>query len=334
MRKRTIILLALSFAFVICASGWTALAIYYSDLRSAAVRTALAWAFLGAGLATLCALVLARWRWKAFAAFSAAFVLALAWWMGIEPSNDRDWQPDVAVLPHATIDGTRVTVHNIRNFRYRSETDFIPAYYDRTFEIGDLEAMDVIASYWMGPAIAHVFVSFGFRGGEHLAVSIETRKERGEGYSTISGFFKQYELFYVIADERDAIGLRANHRQDPPEDVYVYRVQGPVENARRLFFDYMRAINSLREKPQFYNTLTTNCTTSIWMHTKINPGHLGFSWKLLLSGYVPRYLYDEGRLGTGVPFAELQRRSHVNARAAAAERSEKFSELIRRVESN
>ena len=181
----------------------------------------------------------------------------------------------------------------------------------------------------MGPAIAHIFVSFAFAGGEQLAISIETRKEKGEGYSTIKGFFRQYELYYVVADERDVIRLRTNYRHDPPEDVYVYRVQGPIDNARRLFVDYLTKINALNSQPEFYNTLTTNCTTNIWMHSLVNPQHLPLSWKILASGYVPEYLYETGRLDTRVPFPELRQRAHVNARAQAADKAADFSRRIR-----
>jgi hypothetical protein len=308
---------------------WGALAIYYSDLASAAFRTGLAAVFALCALAALIGLAFQRWRWRALMGFLVLFVGLLAWWSTIQPSNDRDWQPEVAVLPWATIDGDLVTVHNVRNFAYRSESEFTPAYYDKTFKLSELESVDLIASYWMGPAIAHTFLSFGFSGGDYLAISIETRKERNEDYSTVKGFFKQYELYYVVADERDVIRVRTNYRKDPPEDVYLYRIHGPIENARRLFLEYMLAINALRDKPEFYNTLTTNCTTGIWMHTRINPGHLPFSWKLLLSGYVPEYLYEQHRLDSRVPFEELKRRSHINARAQAADAAKDFSQRIR-----
>jgi len=181
----------------------------------------------------------------------------------------------------------------------------------------------------MGPAIAHIFVSFAFAGGDHLAISIETRKEKGERYSTLKGFFRQYELYYVVADERDVIRLRTNYRNDPPEDVYVYRLQGPLENVRRVFLQYMNKINDLQIHPEFYNTLTTNCTTGIWLHTLVNPEHLPFSWKILASGYVPEYAYEAGRLDKGLPFSELKRRAHVNVRAKAANGATDFSHLIR-----
>jgi hypothetical protein len=325
----TVALTVLASLLVVALTSWGALAIYYSGAGSGGLRGAVAIAFALAGLAALVGCGFRRWRWRALAGFLALFAILVAWWASIEPSNDRDWRPEVAVLPHATIAGNLITVHNIRNFDYRTETDFTPAYYDKTFDLNKLEAVDVIAVYWMGPEIAHVFVSFGFGSGDYLSVSIETRTERGEGYSTIKGFFKQYELFYVVADERDVIRVRTNYRNDPPEDVYLYRVHGPIENGRRVFLEYMHKLNALKTKAEFYNTLTTNCTTSIWLHTRINPGHPPFSWKLLLSGYVPAHLYETGRLDTSVPFPELRRRAHINARAREADQAEDFSQRIR-----
>ena len=203
-----------------------------------------------------------------------------------------------------------------------------PRWETRTYDLSKLDSADVIAVYWAGKAIAHVMVSFGFAGKDYLAVSIETRKEKGESYSTLAGFFRQYELYYVVADERDVIGVRATYRQ-PQEDVYVYRTNAPIENIRRVFLDYIKSMNDLRERPSYYNTLTTNCTTSILFHTRMNPESPPMSWKVLLSGYVPDYLYDLGRIDTSRPFAELEKLSLVNARAHAADRDPAFSQRIR-----
>lgn len=263
------------------------------------------------------------------AVFVIALLALLMWWVRIEPRNDRDWQTDVAVLPYADIDGDRVTMHNIRNFAYRTETDFTPQYYDKTFDLRRLDEVDLIASYWMGDAIAHIFLSFGFGGRDYVSISIETRKERSESYSTVAGFFKEYELFYVVADERDLIRVRTNYRKDPPEDVYVYRVGGAQENARRLFLSYLQEINALKDHPEFYDTLTTNCTTSIWMHTKVNDNSMPFNWKILASGYVPQLAYERGRLDTQLPFDELRRRSRINDAAQAADTDPDFSQRIR-----
>jgi hypothetical protein len=317
-------------AVLIAGTGvWGVLAIVYSESHRDARVTTFAALFAIASLAALIALGSRRWRWRFLAGYVALLAAVIVWWRAIEPSNERDWQADVAVLPNADIDRDQIVVHNIRNFEYRTETDYTPAYYDKRFDVRKLEGVDLVAVYWMGPAIAHTFASFAFAGGDHLAISIETRKERGEGYSTIKGFFRQYELYYVVADERDVIRLRTNYRHDPPEDVYVYRVKGSIENGRRLFMEYMKQINALRVRPEFYNTLTTNCTTAIWSNTLVNAEHLPFSWKILASGYVPDYLYEAGRLDTSVPFPELKRRAHVNARAQSADTDPDFSRRIR-----
>ena len=215
--------------------AWGVLALVYSGPHDESVRYILAAAFGLLTAAALIALAFRRWRWRALAAYFVLFAVLLVWWRSIEPSNQRDWQADVAVLPYAEINGDIVTVHNIRNFDYRSETDYTPAWYDKRFDLSKLEGVDIVAVYWMGPAIAHTFVSFAFAGGDHLAISIETRKEKGEGYSTIKGFFRQYELYYVVADERDVIRLRTNYRRDPPEDVYVYRTKGTLRERPEVF---------------------------------------------------------------------------------------------------
>jgi hypothetical protein len=304
-------------------------ALWYFDHASFAVRAALAAAFAIAALACLAGLFLSRWRWRAFTCYALLFALVLWRWQAIEPSNDRDWQPENARLAYATIDGERITLHNIRNFDYRTETDFTPAYYDKTFDLRSLDSVDVVAVYWMGPAIAHVFLTFGFGGKDHVAISIEARKERGEGYSSLQGFFRQYELHYVVADERDVIRVRTNYRRDPPEEVYLYRLRSTPEAVRRVFLDYLAEINRLKERAEFYNTLTTNCTSNIWMHSRVNPEHLPYSWKLLVSGHVPELLYEHGKLEASVPFAELQRRSLINAPAVAADQAPDFSRRIR-----
>src|SRR5215831_8382545 len=314
---------------IVAMTGWGALAIYYSNLPGDGLRTILAALFALFGVCLLVWYLFSARRRRPLFVFAAGFLLLIAWWSTIPPRQDRDWAPEYARLPYATINGDLVTIHNIRNFDYRTETDFTPRYYDKTFDLRQLDSVDVIASYWMGDAIAHTIVSFGFSDKDFLAISIETRRERHESYSSIAGFFKQYELFYVVADERDLIRLRTNYRKDPPEDVYLYRTRAPIANVRRLFLDYIRQINSLAEKPEFYNTLTTNCTTSILTHTRVNPGRHPLSWKILVSGYTPLYLYEHKLIDTSLPFEELNRRSYVNAAAQAADQAADFSQRIR-----
>jgi hypothetical protein len=316
-------------ALVIAGTGvWGTLAIYYDGPATDTFRTILASAFAAGTLAALGAFSTRKFRWIAAGCYAAIFFMLVTWWSRIEPSNEREWQTEVAILPYATFNDNLVTVHNIRNFDYRTETDFTPEYYDRTYDLTKLDSADLVAAYWMGPMIAHIFLSFGF-GDDHLAVSIEARKEINEGYSSIKGFFKQYELIYIVGDERDLIRVRTNYRKDPPEDVYLYPLAGSLENAKRVFLDYMKTINDLGKRPRFYNTLTANCTNVIWMHTRLNPGHVPFSWKILLSGYTPEYLYEQGKLPTYLPFEELQTRARINSRAVRADQDPDFSSRIR-----
>jgi Domain of unknown function (DUF4105) len=311
-------------------TAWAMLAIYFGDSHSSTVQTSASAVFGLFGLVTLVSLGFVRWCKRLLVAYSIAFLMVLAWWwFAINPSNDRQWQPDLAKLPYAEVDGDNVTVHNIRNFDYRSEFDFTPAYYDKSYDLTKLVGIDLFAVYWMGPTIAHTIMSFNFGETDHLAVSIEARKELNEGYSTIKGFFRQYELTYIVADERDVIRLRTNYRKNPPEDVYLYRIQARKENIRRLFVEYLRKINELHEKPAFYNTMLDNCTTAIWFNTRVNPGHLPFSWKILLSGYVPEYLYESKSLDNQHPFEALQRLAYINPVAQTADQSPDFSQRIR-----
>jgi Domain of unknown function (DUF4105) len=299
--------------------------LYFSPLLAENWRPLAAGAY--AALTLLAFIFLPRRR-RTLLGSVVAFALLVFLFFQIPASNGRDWQPEVAMTPYATVNGDLVTIHGVRNFDYRTETDFTPRWETRTYDLRKLDSADIIAVYWAGKAIGHIMLSFGFEGKDYLTVSIETRKEKGENYSTLAGFFRQYELYYVVADERDVIRVRTTYRQ-PQEDVYIYRTRAPQRNIRRIFLDYVQAMNDMRGHPRFYNTLTTNCTTTILMHTRVSPESPPLSWKILLSGYVPDYLYELGRIDTTKPFAELERLSHVNARAHAADKDPAFSQRIR-----
>ena len=304
---------------------WGVGALYFSPLLPEQWRSFSAGGY--AALTILAFLFLPRRGRTAIGAL-AVFGILVVMFLRIPASNNRDWQPEVARAPYATIIGDIITIHGVRNFDYRSETDFDVRWENRTYDLSKLDSGDIIAVYWAGKAIAHIMLSFGFEGKDYVAVSIETRKEKGESYSTLAGFFRQYELYYVVADERDVIRVRTTYRQ-PQEEVYIYRVNGPLKNLRRVFLDYIKSINELRDRPGYYNTLTTNCTTSVLFHTRMNPESPPMSWKVLLSGYVPDYLYELGRLDTSRPFAELEKMSRVNARAHAADKDAAFSQRVR-----
>jgi Domain of unknown function (DUF4105) len=304
---------------------WGIGALYFSPLLPTEWRAPAAASY---GVAIILAFALLPYPGRTAIGAFAIFAILLILFLRIPASNHRDWQPEVSVTPYATISGNLVTIEGLRNFDYRTETDFTSRWETRTYDLPKLDSADIIAVYWTGKSIAHVMVSFGFAGKDYLAVSIETRKEKGESYSTLAGFFRNYELYYVVADERDVIRVRTTYRK-PQEDVYLYRTNAPIENIRRVFLDYIKRINELHERPSFYNTLTTNCTTSLLMHTRMNPESPPMSWKILLSGYVPNYLYDLGRIDTTRTFAELEKLARVNERAHAADKDPAFSQRIR-----
>ena len=335
MRKITIFLayVLLSITLILL-SSWGTLALFYANTADEIIRYSIVFLFGLISLVTLMTIIARKFHWQALTFYAISWIVLLLWYSTLQPSNDREWQEDVALLPYVTQNENNVTFHNIRNFHYRSELDFTPHYYDKSFDMRKLNGVDIITVYWMGPAVAHVFVSFSFEGGEHLAVSIETRKEKSETYSTLKGLFRQYELAYVVADERDVIGLRTNYRFDPIEDVYIYPMAGSREDAQKLFLNYIEKINALKEHPKFYNTLTTNCTTNIWLNVPSEIARLPISWKILVSGYVPEYLYENNRLRSeGLSFQALKERVHVNQRALDVGIVEDFSYQIRKVPS-
>lgn len=309
------------------AAIWGGLALWFALPGADGVRATLALGFVAVGAGGILVALIRRRLVVPLLPFGIAFVALLVWWSTIEASNDRTWQGDVAMLPSAEINANVVTLRNIRSFDYKSETDYTPRWYDKTVDMRQLDTLDLIAVYWMGDAIAHIIMSFGFAG-EKVAISIEIRKEKGEAYSALAGFFRRYELFYVVADESDLIGLRTNYR-DPPEDVYLYRVNIPKENIRRLFLQYVAKINDLHERPEYYNTGTTNCTTNIVMHIQAIGPQVPLSWKMLASGYFPELAYERGSLHQSLPFDVLRQQSHINERARAADGADDFSRRIR-----
>jgi hypothetical protein len=317
-------------------SGWAALAVYYSDLSGgASPRTTRASAVAVAFVAATIATVVGRRKKYGLAAFCVLFVAVLGWFLSLKPSNDRDWIPDVARAPFAEIDGDRITVRNIRDFDYRSETDFTPNWVDRTYDLSRLRSGDLMLCYWGSEAIAHAMVSFIFdpppdspqKDPQYLAVSIETRKEKGETYSAVQGFFRQYELVYVFADERDVIRVRTNYRH---EDVYLYHTTVRPEKGRALLMSYVRRANSLAKEPEFYNALTSNCVTNVVVSAREIDPRATMGWEHILSGYAARRAYRNGRLDTSLPFEQLRAISRVNDAAVRSDRDPNFSSVIRR----
>jgi len=258
------------------------------------------------------------------------FVLVLAWWLSLAPSNNRPWQADVAELPSAEIDGDKITIHNLRNVDYRTELDYTPHWETRSYNLKDLRGIDLFITYWGSPWIAHPILSFDFGQGGHLAISVETRKEVGEEYSALLGFFRQYELVYVLADERDLIRLRTNYRVG--ETVYLYRTVATPETARAVLLGYLQTANQMVEQPVWYNAITSNCTTGIRIHTVGIEGTTAapWNWRLLLNGKADEYAYEKGRLVGDLPFDALKQQAAINDVARTANDAPDFSEIIRR----
>ena len=251
----------------------------------------------------------------------------------IVPSNTRDWQPDQALAAYADFDGDRATVHNIRDCRYLDDDVYIVNHYDKTFDLRALRTVDfIVCPFADMPDLAHTMLSFGFEDpyGEqdYVAVSVEIRKERGEEYAVWKGSTRQYELMYVLADERDVIGVRTNHRG---EDVYLYRSTATPEQARDLFVDVLRRANKLSQEPEFYDTLTNNCTTNIVRHiNRLRPGRIAPDYRVLLPGHSDRLAYDLGLIEKQGTFEETKRRAHTNALARQFANRDDFSQQIRR----
>lgn len=266
--------------------------------------------------------------WATRIVFSlVAFGLVLGWWSTLSPSNDRDWLPDVERLPRIEIDGDRLVIHDLRNFDYRSEDDFAVRWERREYDLSKLEGVDLFLSYWGSPHIAHTIASWDFGDdAPPLAISIETRKERGETYSALLGFFRQFELYYVVADERDVVRLRTNFRG---ETVRLYRTTAKPALAKAILLDYLAEIQALRDEPVWYNAATHNCTTTIRHHVRhVARGH-PFDWRILLNGRLDELGYERGNVDTSLPFETLRARSDIGERARAAGEARDFSRRIR-----
>lgn len=313
-----IVSLLLLFAFLLAL--WGAGLIWFQGPDQAWLRLALA----AAWLLWLAGCVLWGWRpghlgaaWGLWLASLAAMLLR---WLGLHPSNARDWADDVARPLHMQPLGgwsatrQRLALERVRNFRWRGEEDYDPHWEPRSYDLARLVSVDMAASYWMGPAIAHTLVSFGFDDGEQLVFSIEIRKRRGEQFSGLAGFFRRYELALIAADERDILAVRTNVRG---EQVYLYRVVMPQAVMRELFVAYAREAEALRERPRFYNTLTANCTTIVWQLARRVGARLPLDWRLLASGYLPEYLRDLGVLTPGQALEQLRADGDITARAKA-----------------
>ena len=303
-----------------------AVAALYVDFRIPALRIPIAVIYAVGVVAILFKLKGSRW---AAVSCLLGFCSVLAWWLTLQPSNDGNWQPNVARTAWADIDGDKVTIHNLRNCEYHSETDYFNCWGDRTVYLSQIRAADFFLTNWGIPFASHPIVSFQFGDDQHVAFSIEARYKVGQAYSTVLGFFRQYGLIFIVADERDVIRLRTNYRKD--EEVYMYRVKAQPEIARAMFLTYITYLNKLNKLPEWYNEVTRNCTTTLQSQLASDVDNpQPWNYQFLLNGTLDALMYDRGRLVTGgLPFPELKQREHINAAGHAAGNSPDFSALIR-----
>jgi hypothetical protein len=263
--------------------------------------------------------------------FAVLFVGLLGWWSNFIPSHDRAWIPELARLPSISREGDTLTVTNLRNFNWRTESDYDQNWETRRYDLSKIEGVDLFLSYWSGEAIAHLLVSFPFADQPPLTFSIEVRREKGEEWSALAGFFRSYEMAYVAAPERDLIGLRSHARK---EDVRLFRLAATPERARDVLLAYVDDVNRLAAQPRWYNTLTTNCTTVVFrLVGSVAPGwkfSLPLDPRVLLSGFLPGYLQRIGAVRTEMPLDELVRQARIGEKARAVSLDDpEFSKKIR-----
>lgn len=302
--------------------AWAALAIHYSNLPWSGLRLGLAIAFTAFAI---WGLWLSRRRHMR-AAVAVLFLGVVVWWLSIAPSHNRNWRPEVAVMPRAFIDGDRVRLTGVRNFDYRTTNDFTVRHEEREVQLSHVVGLDFYVSYFMEGPVGHTFLSFIFDNAPPLTISIETRPEVGEGFAPIASMFKQFELIYVVGSERDIVGVRTNHRREP---TYLYRLNTSGADARRMFLVYLARINELADRPEFYHLLGNSCTINIVRYANA-AGRVGrLDIRHVLNGLIDSYLYGSGRLNTTLPFDELRRRSLINEAAQTADGGSDFSERIR-----
>src|SRR5215472_7178609 len=320
MKLLRFILFALAWIAAILCTVWAFGALYF-DFPVAGPFVAIV--FL---IALVAIVIFVRGKLLKLVTLFVAFVVVDLWWFTLKPSNDRAWQADVARTAWAQINGDEITIHNVRNCDYRTETDFTPHWETRTVRLSQITGMDIAINYWGSPRIAHPIVSFQFSDALPLCFSIETRKTIGQSYSTVQGFYRRYTLIYIVADERDCIRLRSNYRG---EDVYLYRTLASPAQARQRFQEYINTLNALHEHPRWYNAVTSNCTTAIRDQRAVDK-RAPWDWRILINGKADEMLYQHHAIATGgLPFAELKQQSLINERARAANDDPDFSRAIR-----
>jgi uncharacterized protein DUF4105 len=314
-----------SLLIVLPLTAWGALAFWFRLSTTQVGGIFAACLFILLGLGSMASLF-TRHRVKGAVCFAVALGGLIIWWSTIVPPDRGDWAPEVARQTTGTLRGDVLTLSDVREFEWRSQTDFNERWSQRSYDLSKLKTVDLFLSYWGGPQMAHLIMSFGFSDGEQLAWSIEVRRERNGQYSPAADAFKTDTIVYLATSERDTVRLRTNVRG---EDVRLYRLRTPPEQARALLLRYVEESNALSAKPAFYNSITTNCTTAVAKMVRAAGGSLPLDWRLIINGYLPGYLYDRGAVVTTIPLSQVTALARIDDRAKAADQSPEFSRLIR-----
>lgn len=312
--------------FVLAPAAYVAGALWYQAPSAYHEIITILWSLYSLLIA---AVLLTRYKLAAVGVFIASLAVFALWWASILPRTDRDWAPEVEHIVTSNVDGSQATVYNVRNFTWRTETDYDVSWQTRTYDLDKIKNVELLLSYWGMPAIAHTLIGFEFENGEHLVFSIEIRKENGEQYSNIGGLFRRYELAFIAADERDIVYLRTNVRG---EDVYRYPLNMTPEASKKLFASYLQEGQRISAEPAFYNTLTANCTTIVFFMMRAIAPTLAWDPSVFLTGYLPRYLHKLGGPGRDMPLEEMISKARITDKAIAAGHSPDFSKRIRATE--
>lgn len=315
----------LAFGTIVLGCGaWGTLFLWYGSPGGPATAAGLAALFAAASLVAVLALRTRAWPWAGI--WAAAFAGLLAWFLALEPRADREWEPDVARNVTATVGPTRLDVGDVRTFDWRTESDYTPRWEERSYDLDRVRTLDLVNSYWAGPVIAHTLLSFGFDDGRFLTFSVEIRREKGETYSSLAGFFRRYEMVVIAADDRDIVRLRTNARG---EDTQIYRVRAGATEVRALLVALLERANEVARRPVWYNSLTANCTTELFRILRAVAPEIPFDWRIVLSGYLPDLVYDLRRLDTRLTLPDLRARSRIGDRARALGDDPDFARKIR-----
>ena len=308
-------------------SAWSAMALWFRLPAPEVLRASTAILFCTLGLVTITALFMRLSRsLAALAVFAIGFCGLLTWWSTIKPPLEGDWAPDVARQTTGTVKGGILTLSDVRDFDWRTDKDFTERWEKRSYDLSKLKTLDLFLAYWAGPEMAHVIMSFGFEDGDHIAWSVEVRREKTGVFSPIADAFKNHTLVYLATTERDSVRLRTNVRG---EDVRLYRLNTPPNQARALLTEYVVESTALAEHPKWYNSITANCATVVFKLVRAAGSTLPFDWRLVVNGFLPGYLYDHGAVVTTMPLSELMERARINRQAKAADQSPDFSQAIR-----